>query len=185
MHLVQDGQSSVRTILVLFFAMVVLAVAGPLPSVQNPDMRGLTQWQEPPDVSALAPAAIIEKRALWFNNYLVFNTYNIYYSAFNSILPFAAAVTSLMDFYVTIAENAAPGGAWRQFVAPSGHFGTIYGLYELDIYCERQITWNMIYNFAFYMAHQSRRGLVGTYTAHVSFTAEGVDMFIMLRVRQG
>lgn len=184
MHLVRDGQSYVRAFLTLVAVMIVPAVASPLPSL-NPD-RELSPLQGTPNFSASAPPAIIEKRMLFYHNYLTFNGYNVYYSGFNSILPVAAAASSLLDFYVTVAENAGPNGWWRQYVPPMGHFGTRYGLYELEVFCEnRQISWNVIYDFAYFMAHLTNRGLLGTYTALISFTAEEVELYIVLRVSQG
>ncbi|KAL8829760.1 MAG: hypothetical protein Q9191_001829 [Dirinaria sp. TL-2023a] len=186
MHLVRDRQSYVGALLALFAAMIVLAVTSPLPNVKDPDTRELVSLRRRPDVSALAPAATVEKRVLFYHNYLAFRGYTVYYSVFNSILPVAAAASSLLDFYVTIAENAGPTGGWRRFVPPTGHFGTSYGFYDLEFFCEnRQISWSVIHDFAYFMAHLTNRGLVGTYTALISFAAEEVELYVVLRVREG
>lgn len=188
MRLARDGQPSVSAILVLIIAMIVRAVADPLPSVHHPDIRGLTPSRGSPDVAAMAPAAMIEKRAIFYHNYQAFNGYNVYYSMsrFNSILPIAAAVSSLLDFYVTVAEHAAPNGQWRQFNPAGGHFRATYGHYELDIVCEnREISWSLVYNFAYFMAHQTNRGFLATYTALISYTAQEIDLHVRFRVRQG
>lgn len=186
MHFVRDRQSYVGPLLALFAAMILLAVASPLPKAKDPDTREWVLSRRTLDVSALTPAAIVEKRVLFYHNYLAFRGYTVYYSGFNSVLPVAAAASSLLDFYVTIAENAGPTGGWRQYFPPTGHFATSYGLYNLEFFCEnRQISWNVIYDFAYFMAHLTNRGLVGTYTALISFPAEEVELYIVLRVRQG
>lgn len=172
-------------ILMIYAAMVVIAIAGPLASVQDPGIHQLTPSQQTPDFSASAPATIGKKRATYFQNWQSFDRFNVYWTAFNSILPTAVAAESLLDFYHRVSANAAPGGFWRQFPSPNSHFGARYGYYELDFLCDqRPISWDFVYLFAQFMIRQSSRNFVGIYHAMASIAAEEVEIYVRLRIRQ-
>ena len=181
----RNPESSIGTILMICAAMIVVAIADTLPSVQAPGIiHRLKPLQQISNFSALAPATIDKKRTLYYHHWQSFAGFNVYWTAFNSIVPTVAAAESLLDFYLTISANAAPGGFWTQFPLPNNHFGTRHGYFELEFMCEQhQITWQLIYNFAQFMIQQSIRNFVGTYTAMVSLEPHEVDIFIILRIR--
>ena len=180
---------STSTCLLSCAVMVVLAIAGPISSIQdhkihswNPSLQGRA------DVSTPSPAVTIvpSKRAIYYHHWLTFPGFNVYYTTINSILPAVAATNSLLNLYNTVAANAAPGGWWRNqaSAARESHLRINSGHYQLDFFCEqRLITWDLVNLFAQFMVNQSRRGFVSTYSAMASFALDGAEVHVMLNIR--